>query len=172
MAIGPERLTSRQEARRRAIQQERLDLIERRKRRRAARKRKKRRRRSLPEPLPLLAALIVDIGNVMCMAGFPGVAPRAVSFLRSSSPRCPTLGRYEPEGQLSVACAWLVLLDMMLSRCIPFYCRQALLDMIFSHRGDSNYTSVVFGRGYGHYWCRGPDSANRLEVPQPVLQGR
>ena len=42
MAIGPERLTSRQEARFRAIQQERLDLIERRKRRRAARKSKKR----------------------------------------------------------------------------------------------------------------------------------
>ena len=29
------------------------------------------------------------------------------------------LGRYEPEGQLSVACAW------MLSRSVPFYCRQA-----------------------------------------------
>ena len=31
-----------------------------------------------------------------------------------------------------MACAWLVLLVMMLSRCVPFYCRQALLDMMFS----------------------------------------
>ena len=32
-------------------------------------------------------------------------------------------------------------------------------------RGDS--TGAVLGRGYGHYdRCHGPDSANRLEVPQ------
>ena len=48
MAIFPERLTSRQEARLRAIQQERLDLIEWRKRRRAARKSKKRRKKKTP----------------------------------------------------------------------------------------------------------------------------
>ena len=48
MAIGFERLTSRQEARLLAVQQERVDLIERRKRRRAARKTKKRRKKKLP----------------------------------------------------------------------------------------------------------------------------
>ena len=31
-----------------------------------------------------------------------------------------------------MACAWLVLLVMVLSRCVPSYCRQALLDMLFS----------------------------------------
>ena len=34
----------------------------------------------LQKLLPRAAALIVDNGSVMCMAGYPGVAPRAVFF--------------------------------------------------------------------------------------------
>ena len=73
MAIGPERLTSRQEARLRAIHQGRLDLIERRKRRRAARKSKKRRKKKLPRTRRLPRQWHVR------KAGFAGcVAPRVM----------------------------------------------------------------------------------------------
>ena len=34
-------------------------------------------------------------------------------------------GRYVPEGQLFMACARIKLLVMMLSRCVPLYCRHA-----------------------------------------------
>ena len=102
-------------------------------------------------------------------------------------------------GRQAQDAAWIVLLVMMLSRCVPFCCRQArvarhhallgpflevqFLDKLFSPvvvqrqvpdfvqtvrsvaRGDS--TGAVLGRGLGHYdRCRGPDSANRLEVLQ------
>ena len=83
-------------------------------------------KRSLPGPLPRAAALIVVNGSVMCMAGFPGVAPRAVFFPSVVKPKMLLLGRYAPEGQCSVAFAWLVLLVMLPSRCVPFYCRQAV----------------------------------------------
>ena len=65
----------------------------------------------------IAAALAVGIGSGMCMAGFAGFAPRTVFFPLSFSPRSRHLGRYGREGQLSVACAWLVLLVMVLSRC-------------------------------------------------------
>ena len=51
MAIGPERLTSRQQARLSAVLRERAELVERRKKRRTMRKRKKRSKRSSPSPL-------------------------------------------------------------------------------------------------------------------------
>ena len=62
----------------------------------------------------------------MCMTGFPGVALRAVFFPSVVKPRMLLLGRYVPEGQLSVAFAWLILLAMSPLRCVPFYCRQAV----------------------------------------------
>ena len=49
MAIGPERLTSRQQARLSAVLRERAELVERRKKRRTMRKRKKRSKRKLPK---------------------------------------------------------------------------------------------------------------------------
>ena len=49
MAIGPERLTSRQHARLTAVLRERAELVERRKKRRTMRKRKKRSKRKLPK---------------------------------------------------------------------------------------------------------------------------
>ena len=53
LAIGPERLTSRQNASLSAILRERAELIERRKRRRTMRKKKNRRKKRLPSiPLP------------------------------------------------------------------------------------------------------------------------
>ena len=76
--------------------------------------------------LPRAAVLIVDNSSVMCMPGFPGVAPRAVFFPSVVKPRMLLLDRYVPEGQLSVAFAWLVLLVMSPLRCVPFYCRQAV----------------------------------------------
>ena len=51
MAIGPERLTSRQQARLSAVLRERAELVERRKKRGTMRKRKKRSKRKLPSPL-------------------------------------------------------------------------------------------------------------------------
>ena len=59
------------------------------------------------------------------------------------------LGRCETEGQLSVACAWLVLLVMVLSRCVPFYCRQALGQVVLARR------CATTGAGFG------PDSVLR-----------
>ena len=60
------------------------------------------------------------------LAGFPGGDSLRAAFLPwLSGPDARHHGRYEPEGQLSVACAWLVLLVMMLSRCVPCNCRQA-----------------------------------------------
>ena len=52
MAVGPERLTSRQNARLSAILRERAELIERKKRRRTMRKKKKRKKRLPRIPLP------------------------------------------------------------------------------------------------------------------------
>ena len=80
----------------------------------------------LQKLLPRAASLIVDNGSVMCMAGYPGVAPRAVFFPSVVKPKMLLLGRHVPEGQLSVAFAWLVLLVMSPLRCVPFYCRQAV----------------------------------------------
>ena len=76
-------------------------------------------------------------------------------------------------------CCWL----WCFRAVFPFYCRQALLDKLFSPvvvqrrvpdlvrtvccvaRGES--TGAVLGQGYGHYdRFHGPDSAHRLEVLQ------
>ena len=62
---------------------------------------------------------------------------RCVPFFCRQAQDSRHLGRYEPGGQscsmtvvalvavMAVACAWLVLLVTLLSRCVPFDCRQA-----------------------------------------------
>ena len=129
-------------------------------------------------------ALTVDNSSVMCMTGFPGVAPRAVFFPSVVKPRMLLLGRYVPEGQLSVAFAWLVfagyvtfaLCSLLLSarRVVHF------LDKLFSPvvvqrqvpvlvrtvlsvaRGDS--TGAFLGRIYCHVnrWITDPEVDSQL----------
>ena len=107
VATGPERLTSRQNARLSAVLRERAELVERRTKRRTMRKRKKRRKRKTPRTSS--SCCHAHRRHRQCMAGFPG-APRAVFFPSVVKPKMLLLGRFVSERQLSVACAWLVLL--------------------------------------------------------------
>ena len=102
---------SRQEARLRAIQQERLDLIERRKRRRAARKSKKRRKKKTPRTSSSCCRAHRRQRQWYVHGWFSWYcSSRCVPSFCSQAQDARHLGCFEPEGQLSVACAWLVLL--------------------------------------------------------------
>ena len=82
-------------------------------------------------------------------------SPRCVPFFCSQAQDARRFGRYEPEGQLcstSVSCAFLVLLVSMLSRCVPFDCRQA------------GFPQVPWSR-----WCRTPSGGAAVAVHFTVL---
>ena len=177
MAIG--HLTSRQNARLTALMRERAELVEKRKKRKRKRK------------TPKTSSSCGRPHRRHRQCHFHGwfswcCSSRCVLPFGRQAQDALLLGRCVPEGQLSVACAMagiagyvtFALCSLLLSagRVVHFLdklfspvvvqrqVRVLVWTVYCSARGDS--TGAVLGRGYGHYRCRGPDSANRLEVSQ------
>ena len=96
------------------------------------------------------------------------------SLLLSSGPRCSTPWPVWTRGEAvqrdlaalvavtAMACAWLVLLVAMLSRCVLFECRQARVACLASW---SSWTSLFVARLCNDRY-HGPDSAESLEFVQ------
>ena len=102
MAIGHR--TSRQEARLSAVVRERLELVERREEEEDDEEEEEEEEAQDSKNFFLVRPCSSSTtAVVMCMTGFPGVALRAVFFPSVVKPRMLLLGRYVPEGQLSVA---------------------------------------------------------------------
>ena len=105
---------------------------------RGGRKRKRGGRRRLPKLLthvPLVAVLVVDIGSGMCLAGYAGSVLLTLCPLRlSACPSCQaswvlstrrTFMLWPPVVDSGSGMCMLVLLVVVLSRYVPFCCRQA-----------------------------------------------
>ena len=155
-----ERLTSRQEALLRAIQQGRLDLIERRKRMRAARKSKKRRKKKLPRTRRLPRQWHVrcagfagyDAPRVM----FPSVVarPRMLRIMASMDQKDSTLRALivdSSSGTCRAGFAWYCA-----SRCFPFCTWQSQMLRIVAGMNQKD-SSEAAHQGHFHP-CRGAEA--------------
>ena len=140
MAIGPERLTSRQEARLRATQQERLDLIERRKRRRAARKSKKRKKTKTPRTSSSLLPRSSSTTSVVCSwLVFLVLLFALCSFLLLSGPRCSSPGPFRTRRTVISGLCMAGITGDPTSRAVflPFVRPKMLRTMAGTHQKDS-----------------------------------
>ena len=92
--------------------------------------------------------------------GYGLCSSRCVPYFSRQAQDAQHLGRYEPEGQLfsltvaalvavvAVACAWLIFLVALLSRCVPFDGRQALVAWLHAVSGQSCSLPVYATTGF------------------------